>query len=129
MEFSHPEIVLQVRPLTLRENRRGSALKKIFANDPAIVAQFFLVAPIIAAGIAFHISALQWFLILLATGIFLVCGIFRAAAILQTKRDSTLSSFHVSRIKIMGNALMVISAGISFLTYLLIFIPAILKSF
>ena len=129
MEYSHPDVAIQAAPLTLRENSRESAIKKVFASDPALAAQLFMLLPLAAAGIVFQITAIQWFLVLLVSFISLVCGVFRAAAILQSKRDVRLSDFHINRIKTMGNSLVAISAGISFLTYLLVFIPAILKTF
>jgi diacylglycerol kinase len=129
MELTHPDIALQAGPLTLRENRRENALMKIFASDSALAAQFFLMIPLIAAGIAFHITVLQWFLVAFVTFISIICGIFRAAALLQVKRDLNITAFHETRIRTMGNALVAVSAGISFITYLLIFTPAILRAF
>jgi len=129
MQFSTPDIAIQARPETVREHGKAHALKMIFNSDPALLAHSSLVIPLLGAGIAFHLTALQWFLVLLVTFISVICGIFRAAAILQSKRDLSLTDFHVRRIRVMGNAIAGISLGISFLTYLLIFIPAILQSF
>jgi len=128
MEFTHPDISIQARPLTLQQHRKFNALKKIFASDPSIAAQLFLVIPVFAAGIAFNLTLLQWFLVVPVTLFTVVCGIFRTAALLQVKRDRKMTAFHASRIRKMGNAIVTFAAGLSLLVYLLVFIPAIVQS-
>lgn len=128
MEFTHPEALIQARSLTLRRNRKVDALKKIFSSDPAVSAQLLLLIPVFAAGIVFNLSVLQWFLVVPVTLLAAVCGIFRAAALLQVKRDAKMTPFHASRVRMMGNAIVTLSGGISLLVYLLVFIPAILQS-
>jgi diacylglycerol kinase len=124
MEITHPEIALQAPSSALRNT--GSAIKKIFAADPAMAAQLCLTIPIIATGIALQMNALQWILVAFVTILFLMAGIFRTAALLQTRHDKSLTPFHVNRIRCMGNAIVTLTAGLSLITYLLIFVPLIL---
>jgi len=86
----------------------------------------FLLLPLIAGGIVLQLNALQWALTLLVSLLFIVAGVFRKAALLQISHEANCSSFHVSRIKAMGNAIVAITGGISLLTYLLIFVPKII---
>ena len=123
MDFSHSEYTLQARP-SLLENILGG-LRKIFVTDPGLPLQLLLTIPIVAAGVVLHINAIQWILLLVVTVVFLVAGIFRTASLIQVKNDSSLSPFHVSRIKCMGNAIVTITAGISLFTYMMIFVPKI----
>ncbi len=123
MEFSHPDYTIQARSSSLQNVLVG--LRKIFTNDPGLNLQIFLTIPIIAGGIVLHLNAIQWVLIVSVTSLFLVAGIFRRAALLQVNNNTTLSEFHVSRIKCMGNAIVMLTAGISLLTYMLVFVPII----
>jgi len=123
MDYSHPDYTIQARPSALQNI--GIGLRKIFTGDPGLSLQILLVIPVITGGIILHLNAIQWVLILFVTMMFLVAGIFRGAALQQIKNDSSISDFHVSRIKCMGNALVTITAGISLFTYMMVFIPRI----
>ncbi len=123
MEISYQEVTLHARRNTPHPVLSG--LKKIWTSDPGLMSQLLLTLPVILGGVALRLSALQWVLVGLVTLAFLLAGIFRTAALLQLKRDNGFSSFQVSRIKCMGNALVAVTAGISTLTYLLIFVPKI----
>ena len=123
MDYSQPDITLQARSSSPPNIVGG--LRKVFASDPGLNLQLFLSIPVIAGGIVLHLNTIQWVLILFVTLLFLVAGIFRRAALLQIKNSPTLSDFHESRIRCMGNAIVALTAGISMLTYLMIFVPKI----
>jgi diacylglycerol kinase len=125
MDYAHPEIVLQAHPSPAAKTLQ--ALRKVFASDPGLILQFFLTIPIFAGGIILHMNILQWVLVTLVTLLFLMAGIFRTAAILQVGHDRSVNAFEASRIHYMGNALVVVTAGLSLTTYLLIFIPKIIQ--
>ncbi len=72
-----------------------------------------------------QLNTIQWVLVVLVTLLFIVAGVFRRAALLQVERQASLSDFHQGRIRSMGNAIVMLTAGISLLTYLLIFVPRI----
>jgi len=124
MDFSQTDYALRARTGILQNIL--SALRKVFVFDPGLTAQLMLTIPIIAGGIVLHLNAVQWLLVIFVTLLFLVAGIFRTAAMLQMRHDSSITPFHATRIKLMGNSLVVITAGLSLFTYLLVFIPRIL---
>lgn len=123
MNYTQSEITIQASPSGL--TKTGSALKSILRNDPGIVLQFLLVLPIVTAGVLFNLNAIQWVLVSFVTLIYLAAVIMRTAALLQIRHDNTMDAFRVSRIKCMGNAILTVTAGLSLLTYLLVFIPVI----
>ena len=125
MDFSQTEYTFPAGTSTLQNVAGG--LRKVFVSDPGLTLQLLLTIPVVAAGMVLHLSALQWILVVFTTLIFLVAGIFRTAAILQTSSDTSLSAFQVSRIRSMGNALVVIASAISLLTYAMVFIPRIIQ--
>ncbi len=124
MDFSQTDYALEARTGILQNIL--SALRKVFVFDPGLTAQLMLTIPIIAGGIVLHLNAVQWLLVIFVTLLFLVAGIFRTAAMLQMRQDSSITPFHATRIRLMGNSLVVITAGLSLFTYLLVFIPRIL---
>ena len=124
MDFSHPEYTFQARSSAPRNIT--NSLHTVFFKDPELHVQLFFIIPVIAGGIILNLSAIQWFLVLLVSGLFIGAGICRTASMLQVKKDPSLTPFHVTRIKAMGNALLTITAGISLFTYLLVFVPKII---
>lgn len=125
MDISHPDFAIQARSSSPQNVSNG--LRKVLASNPELHIQMFFILPIVAGGIILHLNAIQWFLVILVTGLFLLAGVCRMAAILQTKNDSSLSANQVSRIRAMGNTLLTLTAGISLFTYMLVFVPKIIQ--
>jgi len=125
MDISHPDYVFQARPIAPQNVSNG--LRKVFTNDPELHVQLFFTIPIVAGAIILHLNAIQWFLVILVTALFLVVGICRTAAMLQIKSDASMSPFQVTRIKAMGNTLLTLTGGISLFTYLMVFVPKIIQ--
>ena len=123
MDISHPDYTLQARPSALQNVLDG--LRKVFSSDPGLILQVLLTIPIIIGGIVLQLNVIQWVLILIVTLLFLMAGVFRTASLLQIKNDTSVTPFHVTRIKCMGNALVTITAGISLFTYMMVFVPRI----
>jgi len=123
MDISHPDYTLQAGPSPLQNVLVG--LRRVFTSDPALTLQIFLIMPLIIGGIILQLNVIQWVLILVVTMIFLLAGIFRTAALLQIKNDTSITPFHVTRIRCMGNVLVTITAGISLFTYMMVFVPKI----
>ena len=123
MDISHPDYTIQATPSALQNVLGG--LRKVFTNDLGLTLQLSLTIPIIVGGIILQLNAIQWVLILVVTLLFLLAGIFRTAALLQIKNDTSITPFHVSRIKCMGNALVTVTAGLSLFTYMMVFVPRI----
>jgi diacylglycerol kinase len=123
MDFTHQEYAVQVRSSALLNAL--SAIRKICSCDPGIVIQLILIIPVIAGGIVLHMNTVQWLLISFVTLIFIIAGFCRTAALLQISNDPSLTSFQVTRIRCMGDAIVAVTAGISLITYLLVFVPKI----
>ncbi len=124
MDFTSSDIALRVR--STRADQSASAFKKIFASDPGFLFQLMLCLPLIAAGAVLHLNAIQWILVGFVTILFLVAGVFRTASLLQIRWDTSITEFHATRIRCMGNALVTITAGLSLITYMFVFVPRIL---
>jgi diacylglycerol kinase len=124
MNYTQSNLTLGATPVPLRKS--GSALGTILKHDPSLVLQLLLTLPVIFGGILLHLNAAQWILVGFVTFLYLGAVVMRTAAILQTKVDSSLTLFHIRRIKAMGNAILSITAGISMITYMLVFVPLIL---
>jgi hypothetical protein len=123
MDLLYPETALQTRPPKLQNVL--SAIGKIYRFDPDLVIQLLLTVLVVVALIVFPTNFVQWFLVMLVTVIYLIAGLFRAAALLQIRHDPSLTPFQVSRIKCMGNMLVTVTAALSLMTYLLVFVPLI----
>ena len=124
MEYSYPPAVLQSRNFGLSERER--ALRKIFVNDPGIAIQMILCPIVLTGGFIFHLSILQWILVIAVTLLCMVAGICRTAALLQLDRDPEIPDFQRSRIRAMGTMLVTLTAFISLVTYMLVFVPVII---
>lgn len=125
MNYTQPEIALQSASTPVRKS--GSAFATILRNDPSLVLQLLLTLPVIFGGILLHLNAVQWILVAFVTLLYLVAFVMRTAALLQIRIDTSLTAFHVNRIKSMGNAILTITAGVSLITYMLVFVPCILQ--
>ena len=124
MDFTHPDYAIQAR--SSAPQNISKSLRTVFAKDPELHVQLFFVIPVVAGGIILNLSVLQWFLVILVSALFLGAGILRTASLLQVKKAPSLTPFHVTRIRAMGNALLTITSGISLFTYLLVFVPKII---
>lgn len=125
MDISHPDFAIQSP--SIEAQSIGSGLRKVFFRDVELHIQLFATIPIVAGGIILQLNVVQWILVILVTALFLVAGVCRSAAMLQVKNDHSLSTNQVNRIKAMGNTLVTLTAGISFFTYLLIYVPKIIQ--
>lgn len=100
-------------------------VRSLISHDPNLILQLLLAFPIIAGGIVLHINAIQWILVTSVTFFYLAACVLRSAAIIQIKREKKMASFQASRIRCLGNGMVTITAGISLLTYLLVFGPLV----
>ena len=100
-------------------------LRRIATDDGSILLQLFFTIAVISAGIFFHLNVLQWTIVALLSLFFLFTGFYRSAAHLITSYDDSISWNQAVRIKAMSNILVMITAGITFFSYLMIFVPKI----
>ena len=124
MNLSHPEISIQAAPSTLQKVWNG--FKRILSQDPGLILQLLLTLPVIFGGIILHLNGIQWILVGFVTLIYLGACVMRTASLLQINHDKSLTAFHVSRIKCMGNAILTVTAGLSLITYMVVFVPLIM---
>ncbi len=125
MNYTQPELTLQATPAPLKKS--GSAFRSILRQDPSLVLQLLLTLPVIFGGILLHLNGVQWILVGFVTLLYLGAFVMRTAALLQIRYDTSLTSFHIGRIKAMGNAILSLTAGVSLLTYMLVFVPLIME--
>ena len=123
MDYTAPNIAIQVR--SSAPGHSMGALRMVLAADPGLALQLMLTIPIIAAGVILQLNVIQWVLVTFVTLLFLVAGVFRTASLLQIGRDTSITEFHASRIRCMGNALVTVTAGLSLLTYMFVFVPCV----
>ena len=100
-------------------------IRRIATDDGSVLLQIFLTLAVVSAGIFVQLNVLQWILVALLTSAFLIAGVYRSAAHLLTVYDDDISLDQAVRIKALSNILVMITAGFTFFSYLLIFMPKI----
>jgi diacylglycerol kinase len=100
-------------------------IRRIATDDGSVLLLVFLALAVISAGIYLHLSALQWVFVTLLTSVFLIAGVYRSAAHLLTFYDDDISLDQAVRIKALSNIIVMVTAGFTLFSYLLIFMPKI----
>ncbi|TFH26593.1 MAG: hypothetical protein E4H10_06540 [Bacteroidia bacterium] len=100
-------------------------LRKIFADDGGIILPLLFTVAVITAGIFLKLNILQWTIVSILSLALLTMGMYRSAANLLTIYDQSISLDQGIRIRAMGTVLVAFTTGISFFTYLIIFMPKI----
>ena len=100
-------------------------LRKIFADDGGVILPLLFTILVISAGIFLKLNFLQWTIVSILSVALLVMGMYRSAANLLTIYDQDISLDQGIRIRAMGNFLVAFATGVSFFTYLIIFMPKI----
>lgn len=105
--------------------KHNIGLRKIFTDDGGLLLQLLFTIAVISAGIFLKLNFLQWTIISILSLALLTMGLYRSAAKLLTLYDQEISLDQGIRIRAMGNVLVAFTTGISFFTYLIIFMPKI----
>ncbi len=105
--------------------RHNIGFRKIFTGDGGMLLQLLFTVVIISAGIFLKLNTLQWTVVTILSLAFLTIGIYRSAANMLTLYDQSITIDQGVRIRAMGNILVAFTTGISFFTYLIIFMPKI----
>ncbi len=105
--------------------RHNIGFRKIFTGNGEMLLQLLFIVAVISVGIFLKLNALQWTVVSILSLALLSMGIYRSAANLLTVYDQSISLDQGVRIRAMGNVLLAFTAGISFFTYLIIFMPKI----
>jgi hypothetical protein len=105
--------------------RYNIGLKRIATDDGSVLLQLLLTVVVVSAGIFFQLNVLQWIFVSILTSVFLFTGVYRSAAHLLTNYDDEISLDQAVRIKAMSNFIVLLTAGFTLFSYLLIFMPKI----
>lgn len=105
--------------------RYNIGLRRIATDDGSILLQSVFTIAVISAGIILRLNLIQWALVATLSFALLSIGIYRSAAHLLTSYDDSISWDQAVRIKAMSNILALFTAGITFFSYLMIFVPKI----
>jgi len=99
--------------------------RRIATDDGSFLLQLFFTIAVISAGIYLQLNVLQWALVAVLSSVFLFTGFYRSAAHLLTSYDDSITWDQAVRIKAMSNILVTITAGFTFFSFLIIFVPKI----
>jgi diacylglycerol kinase len=105
--------------------RYNIGLRRITTDDGSFLLHMFFTIAVISAGIFLHLNVLQWAVIAVLSSVLLFTGFYRSAAHVLTIYDDSISLYQAVRIKAMSNILVTFTAGITFFSYLMIFMPKI----
>ena len=105
--------------------RFNIGLRRIATDDGSFLLQVLFTLAVISAGIFLQLNMLQWTVVALLSSFFLFTGFYRSAARLLTIYDNSISFDQAVRIKAMSNIVVAFTAGITFFSYLMIFMPKI----
>ena len=98
---------------------------KIATENRSFLLQVLVTLVVVSAGILLELNVIQWGMVALLTSVFLFTGFYRNAAHLVTIYDDNITWDQAVRIKAMSNLIVVITAGMTFFAYLIIFMPKI----
>ena len=105
--------------------RYNIGLRRITTDDGSFLLYMLFTVAVISAGIIFRLNVLQWAMVGVVSSVLLFTGFYRSAAHVLTIYDESISLNQAVRIKAISNVLVTFTAGITFFTYLMIFMPKI----
>ena len=105
--------------------RYNIGIRRIATDDGSFLLQLLFTIAVISTGIFLHLNVLQWTAVALLSSIFLFTGFYRSAAHLLASYDDSITWDQAVRIKAMSNLVVTFTAGITFFSFLMIFVPKI----
>jgi hypothetical protein len=105
--------------------RYNIGIRKIVTDDGSVILQILFSLAVVSAGVLLDLNIFQWIFVSILTTVFLVTGVYRSAARLLTVYDDDISLNQAKRIKAMSNFIVIVTAGFTLFSYLLIFMPKI----
>jgi len=100
-------------------------LRRIATDDGSFLFQLLFTIVVISASIFLNLNVLQWTIVAILSFAFLTSGFYRSAAHLLTIYDDSISSDQAVRIKALSNIVVTFTAGLTFFSFLMIFVPKI----
>ena len=105
--------------------RYNIGIRRITTDDGSFLLHMLFTIAVISAGIFLRLSVSQWAIVAILSSGLLLTGFYRSAAHVLTIYDDSISLNQAVRIKAMSNILVTFTAGITFFSYLMIFMPKI----
>ncbi len=105
--------------------RYNIGIRRIATDDGSFLFQLFFIVAVISVGIFLNLNVLQWVVVAILSFVLLTSGFYRSAAHLLTTYDDSISSDQAVRIKALSNIVVTFTAGITFFSFLMIFVPKI----
>ena len=100
-------------------------LRRIATEEGGFIFQLLLTVIVVLTGIFFQLNVLQWSLVALLSAGCLITGFYRNAAHLVAIHDDSISWGQAKRIKAMSNIIAIFTAGFTFFSFLMIFMPKV----
>ena len=105
--------------------RYNIGIRRITTDDGSFLLHMLFTIAVISAGIIFRLNLLQWAVVAVLSSVLLFTGFYRSAAHLLASYDDSITRDQAVRIKAISNILVTFTAGITFFSYLMIFMPKI----
>jgi len=100
-------------------------LRRIATDDGSFLLQLLITIVVIFSAIFLKLNVLQWLVVAILSSLFLFTGFYRSAAHLLAVYDDSITRDQAVRIKAMSNIVVIFTAGITFFSFLMIFMPKI----
>ncbi len=105
--------------------RHNIGIRRIATDDGSFLFQLLFTITVILAGIYLNLNALQWLIVAILSFMLLTSGFYRSAVHLLATYDDSISSDQAVRIKALSNIVVTFTAGLTFFSFLMIFVPKI----
>ena len=105
--------------------RYNIGVRRIATDDGSFLFQLLFTIAVISAGIFVNLNVLQWTVVAILSFVLLTSGFYRSAAHLLTIYDDSITWERAVRIKALSNIVVTFTAGITFFSFLMIFMPKI----
>ena len=105
--------------------RHNIGLRRIATEDGSFLLQLLFILAVVSAGIFLRLNVVQWTIVALVSFGLLTSGFYRSAAHLLTNHDDSITWDQSVRIRAMSNIIVTFTAGITFFSCLMIFVPKI----
>ena len=100
-------------------------VRRIATDDGSFLIQLLFTIVVISAGMFLQLNVLQWLVVAILSSLFLFTGFYRSAAHLLASYDDSITGDQAVRIKAMSNIVVTFTAGVTFFSFLIIFMPKI----
>jgi len=100
-------------------------VRRIATDDGSFLIQLLITIVVVFSAIFLKLNVLQWLIVAILSSLFLFTGFYRSAAHLLAIYDDSITWDQAVRIKAMSNIVVTFTAGVTFFSFLMIFMPKI----